>query len=83
MATFDRPGTESPVGAYACECDGFEQHRLEGMCLRCLNVYAEGLPLVLTGESLAREMRHVAGCLKRIVDAEPHLGEQHVFVPAV
>ena len=67
---------------YTCTCEGFLNLHLERMCLRCLDGYAEALPAVLSGAALEREMRHVAVCLKKIVEADPLLGEQFVFVPA-
>ena len=67
---------------YTCDCSGFKNLRLEQMCLRCLDGYAEGLPHVLHGAALEQEMRRVAVCLKRIVKADPLLGEQFVFVSA-
>jgi hypothetical protein len=66
---------------YTCDCEGFKTLHLERMCVRCLDGFAEALPVVLSGPALEREMRHVAACLKRIVEADPLLGEQYVFCP--
>ena len=71
-----------PTAEYTCACPGFTSLQLEQMCLRCLDGYAEGLEHVLSGEQLEREMLHVAVCLKQIVEADPLLGEQYVFVSA-
>ena len=65
---------------YTCDCAGFKSLQVDQMCLRCLDGYAEGLPLVLKGDALTTEMQHVAVCLKRIVAADPLLGEQFVHV---
>ena len=67
---------------YTCTCQGFTTLVLEQLCLRCLDGYAEALPAVLSGAALEREMRHVAACLKKIVEADPLLGEQFVCVSA-
>jgi hypothetical protein len=65
---------------YVCSCPGFVSLKLEQFCVRCLDAYAEGLPHVLEGEALTSEMRHVAVCLKRLIEADPLLGEQYVHV---
>jgi len=65
---------------YTCDCPGFKNLTVEDMCLRCLDGYAEGLPHVLRGDALTKEMRHVAVCLQRIIKADPLLGEQYVHV---
>lgn len=69
-----------PVAEYTCTCPGFLSLKLEQMCVRCLDAYAEGLPHVLVGDALQAEMRHVAVCLKRLIEADPLLGEQYVHV---
>jgi hypothetical protein len=65
----------SPEGdSYECDCQGFQQHMIEYMCIRCLAVYAEALPQVLQGVRLTREMRRVASVLARRVKDDPLLG---------
>jgi hypothetical protein len=70
----------TPSSEYTCSCPGFKSLKLEQMCVRCLATYAEGLPHALEGESLTLEMRRVAVCLKRVIEADPLLGEQYVHV---
>lgn len=65
-AILDRPGAGPPpetvaeTDEYSCACAGYRRSNLMLMCLRCLDAYSSGLPLVLSGDRLQFEMQRVA-----------------------
>lgn len=58
---------------YRCDCPGFKVLDVMQMCLRCLEAYSTGLPHVLQGVGLHREMHRVATRLAVILRDDPLL----------
>lgn len=86
LAVIDRPGAGPPqevvadTDEYSCACTGYRTSNLMLMCLRCLDAYSSGLPLVLSGDRLTFEMQRVARRLGVLLKGDPLLANLPIDV---
>lgn len=72
-------GLPTPNGlesVYSCDCAGFRDNWPEKFCLRCLEAWTGGLPAVLEGDALAREMRRAARILAARLREDPDIARK-------